>query len=224
MVLKLYYDMLSQPGRALYIFLKVTKTPFEACTVSLLKGEHLTKKYEQECSRFKKLPVIHHDDFRLTESVGILRYIAREFPIEDHWYPKNSQKQALVDEYLEWHHSNIRQTCLDFFRHQWIIPLRTGKQPSAEESARHEKNMLRSLKDFERLFLSDKPFIHGNEISFSDLQAACEIEQPRFAGYDPRKDFPKIKVWIENVRKECNPYYDEAHQYLNDEAEKRNTQ
>lgn len=35
------------------------------------------------------------------------------------------------------------------------------------------------------------------------------------AGYHARDHFPKIKSWIEQVRNECNPYYDEAHVFLN---------
>lgn len=35
------------------------------------------------------------------------------------------------------------------------------------------------------------------------------------AGYNPKDHFPKIKRWIENVRQECNPYYDEAHGLVN---------
>lgn len=33
-------------------------------------------------------------------------------------------------------------------------------------------------------------------------------------GYDARDQFPRIKNWIEDVRKECNPYYDEAHVFV----------
>lgn len=34
----------------------------------------------------------------------------------DHWYPKDSQKQARVDEYLEWQHNNTRAHCTEYFR------------------------------------------------------------------------------------------------------------
>lgn len=38
MTLKLYYDLMSQPSRALYIFLQVAKIPFESCPVALRNG------------------------------------------------------------------------------------------------------------------------------------------------------------------------------------------
>lgn len=37
--IKFYYDLMSQPARALYIFLKITNIPFEQCPVALRKGK-----------------------------------------------------------------------------------------------------------------------------------------------------------------------------------------
>lgn len=39
MSLKLYFDLLSQPSRALYIYLKAAKVPFEPCMVPLAKSK-----------------------------------------------------------------------------------------------------------------------------------------------------------------------------------------
>lgn len=40
MALKYYYDLMSQPSRAIYIFLKANKINFEAKPVALRKGRH----------------------------------------------------------------------------------------------------------------------------------------------------------------------------------------
>lgn len=37
--IKFYYDLLSQPSRALYIFFKLAKIPVDLCPVALRKGE-----------------------------------------------------------------------------------------------------------------------------------------------------------------------------------------
>lgn len=39
--------------------------------------------------------------------------------------------------------------------------------------------MIKCLEQFEECFLENKKFISGNEISYADIAAACEIEQPR---------------------------------------------
>lgn len=39
--LKLYYDLMSQPSRALYMFVKLNKIPFEDKAVALRSGNYL---------------------------------------------------------------------------------------------------------------------------------------------------------------------------------------
>lgn len=38
-MLKLYYDLLSQPSRALYIFVNKCKIPHQLCPVEIVEGE-----------------------------------------------------------------------------------------------------------------------------------------------------------------------------------------
>lgn len=66
-------------------------------------GQHLTADF-QNINRFKKIPCIVDGDFKLVESIAIYRYLASEYKVDDHWYPKDSKKRARIDEYLEWQH------------------------------------------------------------------------------------------------------------------------
>lgn len=71
--MKFYYDLMSQPSRALYIFFKITKLPITFVPVGLRNGEHLTDEFK-EINRFQKVPCIVDDDgFKLSESVAIFR-------------------------------------------------------------------------------------------------------------------------------------------------------
>ena len=44
----------------------------------------------------------------LSESHAILRYLARSRGCDDHWYPTDYRKRALVDRYLDEHHTYLR--------------------------------------------------------------------------------------------------------------------
>lgn len=66
MGLKLYHDLLSQPARALYIFLKKNDIPFESKVMDLMKGDHLKPDFAK-LNVFKKIPIIEHDGFVLSE-------------------------------------------------------------------------------------------------------------------------------------------------------------
>ncbi|CAG9771628.1 unnamed protein product [Ceutorhynchus assimilis] len=222
-VLKYYYDLLSQPSRALYIFLKLTQIPFEAKPVSLRKGEHRSDEFKEQLNRFQKVPFIHHGDFKLAESTAILGYLSREFRhlIDDHWYPENSQARAKVDEYLGWHPLNTRMKCALYFWHKWLIPIMTESEPNERKVAAQESEMVTCLDEIETLWLSQgHKYLTGDQISVADIFAACEMEQPRIAGYDVTEGRPLIKTWFERVKQDCHPFYNEAHAIVDKIASK----
>ncbi|XP_011876035.1 PREDICTED: glutathione S-transferase theta-1-like [Vollenhovia emeryi] len=214
MTLKFYYDLLSQPSRAIYIFLKTCNIPFEKKIVNLKNLEHYTPEFEQ-INPFKKVPAIEHDGFNLAESVGIVRYLSRECKVDDHWYPSESKKQAKVDEYLEWQHLNTRLHCSAYFLAKFLNPLIRGTPPKPEKVAELESRMADCIDLIENVWLKDKPFLTGNTISAADIFCACELEQPRMAGYEPRKGRPRLTAWMDKVAAETSPHYQEAHKFLN---------
>ncbi|XP_076680069.1 glutathione S-transferase theta-1 isoform X2 [Andrena cerasifolii] len=214
MSLKLYYDLLSQPSRALYIFFKVCGLPFENKLVNLGKMQHHTPEY-QLINPFQKVPAIEHNGFKVIESVAILRYVCREFEVADHWYPKDSKAQVKVDEYLEWQHLNTRVHCAMYFQLKYLAPIITGQPAEPAKIKRYETRMEENLDLLENVWLKDKPFLTGSEISIADILGACEVEQVRIAGYDPHEGRPRIAAWMKSVAEKTSPYYEEAHVPLN---------
>jgi len=211
MVLKLYYDAMSQPSRALLIFLRANKgvIPFEEVPVALRKGEHLSKDFAN-ITRFKKVPAIDHDGFKLSESVAILRYLCRTFPVADHWYPKDSQKQARVDEYMAWQHLNLRAFGSMYFRTKIINPM-MGKPVNEQSLQKFGEQLHDVLEMIENIWLKENPFIAGKELTIADLLATTEMEQPGMAGYDVYKGHPKIAQYFTTVKAKLQPHYDDAH-------------
>ncbi|KAF4518210.1 hypothetical protein B566_EDAN005935 [Ephemera danica] len=211
--LRLYFDLMSQPSRAVFIFLKANNINFEQKKIDLKKGEHMTEEY-RAVSRFGLVPVIDDNGFQLTESVGIMRYLCREKGVADHWYPKDSKKQAQVDEYLEWQHLNTRANCALFFRIKFLHPMVTGKLPSDKEVAKRQKLMEETLNKLENDWLGDRKFLVGNEITIADILGACEVEQPRMAGFDPCEGRPRLSAWMERVKQQLAPHYEDAHKVV----------
>lgn len=59
----------------------------------------------------------HEEDFKLSESVAIFRYLMEKYPnVAEEWYPNDFKKRALIDEYLEWQHNNTRLFGAMYFR------------------------------------------------------------------------------------------------------------
>ncbi|OWR46701.1 glutathione S-transferase theta 1 [Danaus plexippus plexippus] len=224
MTLKLYYDLMSQPSRSLYILLKVSKCDFEPKFIDLRKGEHYSNEYAK-INRFQKVPVIDHNGFVLSESVAILRYLSGENLIPPSLYPKDNQIRARVDEFLEWHHIEFRLHLSMYFRVKHMDPIITGIPPNPKTLKGYERRLISALETFESQWLKNgNEFITGNNITVADLFAASELEQPRMAGYNPAERFLRIGSWWKNVREHFSPYYDEGHVILNKIVNKQKQQ
>ncbi|XP_037077523.1 glutathione S-transferase theta-1-like isoform X2 [Pollicipes pollicipes] len=209
--LKLYYDLMSQPSRAVVMFCKLANIPYQDHPVALRKGEHRSDKYLAEVNPFGLVPAINKDGFRLTESVAILRFLCREYPVADHWYPKDSQAQARVDEYLEWQHANTRLQCAMYFQTKWLIPMMTGEPVNEKRMKNFQAGMERVLDQLETVWLKETPYIAGQTITVADVLAACELEQPTMVAYDVTAGRPRLAAWLERVRTDCQPHYEQVH-------------
>ncbi|XP_055608656.1 glutathione S-transferase theta-3-like [Uranotaenia lowii] len=216
---RLYYDLISQPCRALYIFLEQAEIPYQKCPVALRKWEHTSADFLQNVNRFGKVPaIVEGPDFKLAESVAILRYLCREYSssVADHWYPRDSRQRARVDEYLEWQHANTRAHCTGYVRYVWRGPLR-GEKVDKRVAENMRLEMIRCLDFIESNLFEEggDQFIAGSQISIADLVAVCEIEQPKLTGYNARIGRPKLAAWMQRVKEYTQPHYDEAHKVLN---------
>lgn len=85
--------------------------------------------------------------------------------------------------------------------------------PSQKKIDATKKVMETTLDLLENVWLQDpsKPFLATQEISFADILASCELEQPLLADYDPFATRPNLAKWHQLVKEKTNPIYDEAH-------------
>ncbi|XP_033626981.1 glutathione S-transferase theta-1-like isoform X1 [Asterias rubens] len=214
MSLKVYYDLMSQPARAVVLFCKANKIPFTPKPVALRKYEHQSEEYGL-ISPFRKVPVIQDGDFTLTESVAILQYLADRFDCPDHWYPKDPKARGKVQEYMAWQHWNTRMHCATVFIQEVILPKATGNPPDEGKLSKHVAAMNTTLTNMENFFLKDTPYISGHQISIADLLGVCEVVQVSASGRDVTADHPKIATWIKRVREELSPHFDEVFTVIN---------
>lgn len=213
--MKVYFDLLSQPSRAIYIFLKMNKIPFEPVVTKIGRLEHLKESFK-EVNRFQRLPCIDDSGFKLAESVAIFRYIVAKNPelVADNWYPKDLEERAKVDEYLEWQHLGTRAACAGYVRTVFMTPLSKWNYKLNPKKVEASKAIVvKTLDTFENLWLKDpsKPFLATKEISFADVLASCEIDMLPVVNFDPFEGRPKLEKWHQLVKEQTNPIYDEAH-------------
>ena len=67
--------------------------------------------------------------------------------------------------------------CLNIF-FQFLLPKMFGTEVNMKKIANFQSRMEDALDKFETIWLKDKLFLTGNQISIADILAACELEQP----------------------------------------------
>lgn len=184
------------------------------------------------------MPCITNNDFKLAESVAIVKYLSREYQIPDNWYPSNSEHRAQVDEYLDWQHLNTRLACAQLFQTLWIQPKMFGKPVDEKKLKEVQKYCKDTLDTIDTVWLGrQNKFLVSDQISVADLFAATEILQTSnvtlwvqkmfrvifakcisyflaMCNYDPCEGRPNLKAWLELVKKTTNPHFDDAHQFV----------
>lgn len=198
MGLELYLDLMSQPCRAVYIFAKKNRIPFQLCPVDLLKGQHYTESFTQ-VNPLRKVPALKDGDFTLAESVAILLYLSRKYKAPDHWYPQDLQARARVDEYLSWQHTTLRSCCTRATWQKLLFPVFLGQAVPPETLAATLAELDRCLQLLEDKFLRDQPFLAGPQISVADLVAITELMHPVSAGCRIFESRPKLAAWRQRV-------------------------
>ena len=133
----------------------------------------------------------------MAESHTIMRYLADSRNCDAHWYPRDLQKRALVDMYLDQHHTYLRSGVGGFIFKSIFSPKMFGKSYGAKEIEFHKIMLKRSLRLIENR-LTETRYLCGDEKTIADLSAACELDQTRYI--DLSLDaYPKTKAWLHNM-------------------------
>ena len=135
-----------------------------------------------------------------------MRYLHTTRNCPDHWYPLDLKKRARVDEYLDWHHSNLRMGTGGRIFKKMVAP-KLGIQTSDQDLMLLVHQFKYSIKLINH-WLSQHKYLCGDEISIADLSAHSELTQLGFLqNPDGNNDdsvsfdgYEKVKQWDETMR------------------------
>ena len=191
------------------ILLDINNIPFETILIQILKGEHKTNLELKAANPNCLIPTLLDGTFSLYESGAILRYICNTRPVADNWYPKDPKVRALVDQYLDWHHSSIRIST-PWFLQQYVV----GKPATDPQIVEIKGKLVNSLTILDSIILKENKFLAGNEISIADIQLLCELVEFWAVNKILYEGFPNIEKWVKVCTELLNPYFDKHNEVI----------
>ncbi|MCX6127734.1 MAG: glutathione S-transferase N-terminal domain-containing protein, partial [Proteobacteria bacterium] len=105
-----------------YWLLKEMEVPFEACTVTLSKGEHKQPKF-LELNPFAKVPALEDGDKRLFESAAICSYLADKYQEKGLIPPVGSFERAQHEQWISFTISELEQPLWRIIKDRLFYPL-----------------------------------------------------------------------------------------------------
>ena len=121
----LYWNLLSQPSRAVKAALLMGNVPHNTVSINLMKGEHKQEAYTKVNPR-QMVPFIQDKDFGLSESTAILKYLCETYAsVPEYLWPKDEKLRALTDQFIEYYSFEFRPALIGPTR--WTFAKKQGK-------------------------------------------------------------------------------------------------
>lgn len=202
----LYWNIGSQPSRALKALLVAGNVPHNDRHLDMMKGEHKSEEIKK-LQPAGWLPFITNEDgMPLYESGALLRYVATKFPSCHKYYPEGFETRAQVDCGLDFTGTFVRPKFIGAFAPIFFGKMQ-GKEITPEIIAGVKENrgkvkeclglMETSLK------MRGQKYCSGDVISIGDFQCYCQVYDIYYMGIPEILDeFPLCKEWFNLVGSE----------------------
>jgi glutathione S-transferase len=188
---KLYNVAYSGNSYKVRLLLAQLGIPCETIEVDILKGESRTPEF-LKINPNGRTPVLDHNGFILAESNAILAYLAKG----TRFLPDNEKKFALVFQWMffeQYSHEPFIATSRFWLHHKPDSPETTALLASKRDGGWAALRVMES-------HLATNDFVVG-DYSIADIALFAYTHVSHEGGF-PLDDFPKIRAWIERVKKQ----------------------
>lgn len=196
--MQLYVNRAATTSRAVLAFCNAARIAVDIKDVDILHGEHHGAAFVA-LNPNRLVPILVDDDFVLTESSAILRYLARKS--ESPLYPNELRARARVDELMAWFEANLHKD----FGFQYVYPqFLPHHARSSDEQTRCTIEWGRDksrawLSILDRHFLTaDQCYLVGGALTIADFFGASILSIGEVVGCT-FEAYPSVRRWYENI-------------------------
>ncbi|KAH8382067.1 hypothetical protein KR009_001655, partial [Drosophila setifemur] len=195
-VMDFYYHPGSSGCRTVLMTAKALGVELNKKFVNLREREHLKPEFVK-INPQHTIPTIVDNGFALWETRAIVIYLVEKYGKDDSLYPKDPQKQALVNQRLYFDMG----TLYDAFS-RYYYPIRDGKDASPE----HFKN-IENVFELLNTFLEGQDYFAGDHLTLADIAILSSVSTFEAVEFDISK-YPNVVRWYK-MAQEVTPGWDE---------------
>lgn len=209
----LYGVPFSQPVRAVMWTMLYKQLPFEMVLTNPGSSGDNGSRHPDYLAKNPggTIPTLEEPDtgFCLGEAHAIMTYLARTNSWTD-LYPDDERQRARVDQYLHFHHRNIRDAS------PGLIAPKIRKDLDIPELIQEssKRTLTSGLKALETGYLAGNRFLMGDSLTLADFAAYIEIGQlqPQFTNVYDFSAFPNVQRWLHEMTQV--EFHDQVHMVL----------
>ena len=203
--LRLHYDPASTTCRPIILFASENGIPLDYQLNDLFSDENRSEWFTRLTPN-QAVPVLEHDEFVLTESSAILKYLADLG--DSRAYPKELKARARVNEVMDFFNTYLMRDYVYGLVYSRVLSHYRLPGPAQKQFiALHEPRAARRLKALDT-WIGAKTFICGNEITIADYFGSGIVSAGELVGYDLRP-FANVHRWMNTMK--ALPTWDEVH-------------
>lgn len=204
----LYYHPVATTCRPIMMFADEHGLAFNYRLVDLFSGENngpaFTRLNPNQC-----VPLLVEDDFRLSESSAILKFLADRCGSPA--YPADLKQRAQVNALMDWFNTGLMRDLAYGVIYPQVMP--HHRRPDAQAQRSHldwsRARAERWLQVLDRSMLADgRPFLTGDQMSLADYFALGVMTLPRVLGDDLAR-WPQVRRWLAGLQ--VRPGYRRTH-------------
>ena len=200
MAMKLYVLLVSNTSRPIRALISEYNLPVEEVALDFYKGEHTSEPYTS-LNPNGLVPTLTDDDFVLTESSTIMKYLADKFGLP--LYPKGLKERAKVNELMDWFNTGFYRDYAYNVVYPQIYPHHKRQNDEAQSKTiewgkANTQKWLKVLND--HWLAGGRKYLVGDQISLADffgyaLITCGMVTRDEFKGY------PNIQRWLGEIGK-----------------------
>jgi glutathione S-transferase len=196
--MKLYMHPISMTSRPVRLFIAEHKIPCEEEVVDLMQGAHHQEPYAS-LNPNRLVPMLVDDDFKLTESSAILKYLADK--VGSPAYPRDLKKRAKVNEAMDWINSNFYRDWGYGLAYPQLFPHHKRRSEEAQAATLDwsRQNAEKWLGLLDSHWIGSKRYLCGDEITIADYFAAGIVTLGELIGCDFAR-YPNIQRWLASMK------------------------